>query len=214
LRKKKDKFRLKQTSNSWLLLSLFLITYLIFRLILIDTVVTMNSDEFEYFWLSFEMTGASVLSQFYIIFILFGLCALVEMVSIIKQGLCDRTFGIIVCSFIFCCVIAVQFIFNAQISFLQNEYRLNSSKILTYRLTSITYVPFYSAWDKFKKQKKFRDWKSFDCFKKEDWGVLKKEFVASGGSFEQFELENLEMPPRKRPQLNHFITICDEISFK
>lgn len=213
-RNRKSKSNLKQTSNTWLLLSLFITTYLIFRLILIDTIVTMNFSEFEEFWLSFKKTGASNMSQFYVIFILFGLWALAEMTSIFVLDLSDRVFGLAICSFIFFCLIAIQFIFSAQQSFLKHEYRVNSAKTLTYRLTTTPYVPFYSDWDKFKRQKEYKTWDFFSCFEKSDWSRLKKEFTDSGGIFEKFEIENIELVPEKRSHRLSRIIYCPSIDFK
>ncbi len=208
MRKKKHKSSLSETSNAWLLLSLFLIVFFLYQYMHMNTVNTLKNYHYELFWFDSEATGASSLSQFYLIFILFGLWAVMELYSSIKLNHSDKIFCTITCLSVLVIIGFIQVMHNKEIDYFQHEFRLRSAKPLTFRLNTIPYIPFFSEWDKFKLDKKIKKYNFFECFSEKNWSDLKQEFITLGGEFKSYELEQLDIVPAQR-HLSRYIVICD-----
>ncbi len=158
----------------------------------------MNNLEFIEFWFYSEEVGASSLSQFYIIFLLFGLWAVIEIFVAIKLSFSDKKFCIIVCVSIIFSLVAVQKIFLEHSKFVKYDFYSRTSKPPNFRLNAIPEIQFFSEWDKFKLEKKLNNRDYFQCFDRQHWEKLKQEFVDAGGEFLKQELGNLFILPTGR----------------
>ncbi len=189
----------KGTSNTWLILALFLIVFFLYQYMYLNSIVTMNLYDYEMFWISSEQTGATVLSQFYVIFILFMFWASLEIYAAIKNNYSDKYFCLGICSILILTIAFSQMTFSKNEELFETQYRIRTNKPITFRLTEIPHIPQFTKWDEFK-WLKLREKRHhyYYRFLDSDWEQLEQEFIESGGLFEPNELEHLRIIPTTR----------------
>ena len=97
---------LAETSNTWCLVGTFAIFYFLYQWLNIYTVIALTCLPLERFWLAEAEVGLSPLEGCLLVFLLFGLWALVEIICAHINKLADRAFCTLVCVILILCVLA------------------------------------------------------------------------------------------------------------
>ncbi|WP_111640282.1 hypothetical protein [Marinimicrobium alkaliphilum] len=176
-------------SNAWLLMSLLVVIFFLYQLILMYTVVTTSCTLLEDFWLAPDQLRINPFTAFVLVFSLFGIWALVEVVVAHIGGYSDRWICTFICSVSLVCVLATLATLRMQWEYYEVQWGVRSFQNFTFELMEMPEIIYVDPWREFLTEKMCDDPELHRRLRSEEtWIELEKEFLDGGGTFEYIEI--------------------------
>ena len=175
---------LSVSSHAWLIVSLLVIFFFIYQVTLIYSVMTMDCTPVEQLWLAERRLGFNPFTLFTLVFVLFGLWALLECVLVQVQRTAERWGDTTLCLLALVCVLAALAALRTQWEYSEVQWGQRHHKNITFALVEMPDRIKKNQWHNFLTELRCKDQDFFQKMDSEEaWYHLENLLLEQGASF-------------------------------